>query len=288
MLCLVTSAVKPLEFDSCGHLYSKNNFIHQKRILDSFILIFVTQGTLYISQNGREYSISQNQYIFLYAGHEHFGFKESTNLLSYYWVHFSLPNDTYNYFEKEKLEQYVKSNHSDIYIMPEHGEISTAKRIPLLFSQLLDFSKNEYIYSPYLLHYSLSTLVVELTQELLISFLPNHEKPPHIERIQDWILHNYYLPMSVKSIAEQFHYNPDYISSDFKRHTGQSLIHYINKTRIESAKNLLSTYNVTIKEAAYSCGFSDEKYFMKVFKQYDGLTPTEYKQTFYKKKSISK
>lgn len=53
--------------------------------------------------------------------------------------------------------------------------------------------------------------------------------------------------------------------------------------RIKTAKTLLSNYGVTIKEAAFSCGFSDEKYFMKVFRELEGMTPTQYKNSFGRK-----
>ena len=53
--------------------------------------------------------------------------------------------------------------------------------------------------------------------------------------------------------------------------------------RIRTAKTLLSNYGVTIKEAAFSCGFSDEKYFMKVFKNLEGITPAQYKKSFGRK-----
>ncbi|MCI7499725.1 MAG: AraC family transcriptional regulator [Oscillospiraceae bacterium] len=36
-------------------------------------------------------------------------------------------------------------------------------------------------------------------------------------------------------------------------------------------------------EAAFSCGFSDEKYFMKVFKKFEGMTPAQYKNSFGRK-----
>ncbi|WP_220482918.1 helix-turn-helix domain-containing protein [Fontibacillus panacisegetis] len=36
---------------------------------------------------------------------------------------------------------------------------------------------------------------------------------------------------------------------------------------------------ISIKEAAYSCGFREEQYFMKLFKKYEGMTPLQYKIT---------
>jgi len=59
---------------------------------------------------------------------------------------------------------------------------------------------------------------------------------------------------------------------------------YINRTRIEVSKNLL-TYDSTLKVSTIGklCGFADEKLFMKVFKKIEGITPTRYRNTFYQK-----
>ena len=68
----------------------------------------------------------------------------------------------------------------------------------------------------------------------------------------------------------------------FKKETGYTLIQYLNRTRIEVAKRLSETDGITVKETAYSSGFSDEKYFMRMFKKQEGMTPLEYREAFRK------
>ena len=57
------------------------------------------------------------------------------------------------------------------------------------------------------------------------------------------------------------------------------LLKTVDSIRIVGLDNMNDYYDVSIKEAAYSCGFSDEKYFMKVFRQYEGMTPSQYKKS---------
>lgn len=59
-----------------------------------------------------------------------------------------------------------------------------------------------------------------------------------------------------------------------------TLAQYLNRMRIDTAKRLLENRNISIKEAAYSSGFRDEKYFMKMFKQQEGMTPLAYRKAF--------
>ena len=104
--------------------------------------------------------------------------------------------------------------------------------------------------------------------------------PEAVISAREWIKNHYYHPFEVSELAEILGYRADYLSSLFKRQMGVPIVRYANQIRIRTAKTLLSNYDVTIKEAAYSCGFSDEKYFMKVFKQMEGITPAQYRSSF--------
>lgn len=277
-----------LTYLSCGNLISRDGFLHHKRNLDINVLIMVKEGTLYISNGGVKYEVGPKQYILLNANSEHYGYKESSGKLSYLWVHF-LFRDSVSMFTKENLlnrhlDKIIENHLNSNYIIPEYGEISLTQKVPLLFNQLLDLSRQEMIYSNRIIDYALSLLIMELSQE----FIERHYKiknniSPNIARIMEWIKANYYKSITITEIASEFGYNPDYLSSLFRKTTGMTLINYINKTRIEISKSLIANYEVSIKEAAYSCGFSDEKYYMKTFKKLEGMTPSQYKKAFTRK-----
>lgn len=285
-----TDASFPMEYVSCGNLLSKDGFLHPKRNLDTFVLILVKEGTLFIAQAGVHYEVYPGQYIFLNAGEEHYGFATSQGKLSYLWVHFRSPKkatviEDENYFFKDIRTGEVKdAPNYNVYIMPEYGEILFVKKIPLLFNQLLDLSRHEQIYSNYIPNYALSLLVMEISQEFFDKYHQGKQIPPNVVNIMEWIRSNYYKPLTVSSIAKEFGYNSDYLSTLFKKSTNCSLIHFINKMRIDVAKSLFVTYDLSIKEATYSCGFTDEKYFMKTFKKLENMTPSQYKKAFTKKR----
>ncbi|ACT00331.1 two component transcriptional regulator, AraC family [Paenibacillus sp. JDR-2] len=71
--------------------------------------------------------------------------------------------------------------------------------------------------------------------------------------------------------------NSTYFSSLFKKMTGVSFIHYLQKIRVEESKKLLLNHQLKIYEVAEKVGFSDEKYFFRVFKNTTGLTPNEFR-----------
>lgn len=264
---------KPLTYDVCGQLISKGNFLHHKRTFALNVFLLVTEGQLHITASGREHTLSPNQYLFLRAGEEHFGHQASSGRLSYLWVHLCGERP----FEASAD---FPCNSKAPYCFPEQGEVTSSSQVFSLFRQLMDLSLAEQMDSPLMLNYTLSLLLLEVTRELSHAhMLPVQKQPPAVLSICEWIRGNYYKTFTVSELGELFGYQADYLSTLFKKHMGISLIGYTNRLRIEAAKTLLANYHLSIKEAAYSCGFPDEKYFMRVFKKLEGMTPSEYKET---------
>ena len=61
-----------------------------------------------------------------------------------------------------------------------------------------------------------------------------------------------------------------------------SLMEYLTRVRIEEAKRLLHNPQYLIDEIAENIGYDDASYFTKVFKRYEGVTPTQYRKTLQK------
>lgn len=281
---------EPLKYSVCGQLVNKNGFLHHRRTFDCHVFILVMEGTLHITSAGKEYDVNPNEYIFLKAGEEHFGTKPSNGKLSYFWVHI-LQDFSFEILNEQQL-LFPEIKHFS-YFFPEYNEIPAFQRTQRFFRQMLELSLEAELYSTEILNYTLSLLLMEVTQQFVNSYYPNtlqtnsdnkklrHASTVHVvASVCEWIRINYCRPFKVTDLAEIFGYQANYLSSVFKSNMGISIIEYTNKIRIEAAKNLLGTYHLPTKEVAYSCGFSDEKYFMKVFKALEGKTPTEYKNYF--------
>lgn len=85
-------------------------------------------------------------------------------------------------------------------------------------------------------------------------------------------------PLSLETIAEQLHISPSHLSRTFKKVCDESLTEYVNKTRVEKAKDYLTRSDILTYEIAELVGYNDPTYFSSIFKKYTGLSPTEYKQ----------
>ncbi len=88
--------------------------------------------------------------------------------------------------------------------------------------------------------------------------------------------------LSLNNLAKIFEVNPSYLSTLFKKETGNTLTDYVNKQRIERAKELLVSTNIQIQNIAQRCGMLDVNYFTKTFKKYTDLTPRKYREKYMK------
>jgi len=84
--------------------------------------------------------------------------------------------------------------------------------------------------------------------------------------------------LSVKSIAERLQCSADYLSHLFRHTTGEKLVNYIQRKRVEGAKLALEVTPLYVSEIAWSSGFSDPAYFARVFKKFTGQTPQSYRE----------
>ena len=81
--------------------------------------------------------------------------------------------------------------------------------------------------------------------------------------------------LSLHALAEAQGINASYLSTLFRRETGETVTDHVNRKRVELAVHLLSTTNLQVQTVAQHCGFADVHYFTKVFKKLTGETPRQ-------------
>lgn len=89
---------------------------------------------------------------------------------------------------------------------------------------------------------------------------------------------HYAEPITVSMAAEMMNLNPYHFCKAFKKTTGSTLIEYVNYIRINEAARLLSGSGLTVTEIAERIGCGNPNYFTKLFKQYKGLSPSQWRK----------
>lgn len=83
--------------------------------------------------------------------------------------------------------------------------------------------------------------------------------------------------LTLEWIAEQMHFSSTYIRQLFKQKTGERVMEYEIRKRMEKAAALLLKTNLKIQDIATACGYNNQRYFASSFKKYYDSTPTEFK-----------
>lgn len=100
-----------------------------------------------------------------------------------------------------------------------------------------------------------------------------------IRRAARFISENYAEEITLKTVADELHFSPTYFSSVFSKSAGVTFTEYLQKYRLNVAKNLLISTDKPIIEVSMLCGFNSYSSFSRVFKDNIGITPTEFRQS---------
>jgi two-component system, response regulator YesN len=99
------------------------------------------------------------------------------------------------------------------------------------------------------------------------------------EQIESCMQLHKYSQLSISDLALKFHVSPSYISRIIKRYTNKTFVHlYVEMKMEEACKLMRAKPEMKIKELADALSFGDQHYFSRVFKEYTGYSPTEYKE----------
>ena len=99
-----------------------------------------------------------------------------------------------------------------------------------------------------------------------------------IEKAKSYIRDNYKKDISLDEVSREVDISPYYFSKLFKQETGGNFIEYLTEVRLRNARELLKDSGLSIKEICAESGYSDPNYFSRIFKKYEGVTPSEFRE----------
>ncbi|MBW4084296.1 response regulator [Paenibacillus sp. S150] len=98
-------------------------------------------------------------------------------------------------------------------------------------------------------------------------------------QLEQYLQQHIYAQISIADVALKFHVSPSYISRIIKRYSQKTFVHYFMQLKIAEARRLIAAKpELKVKELSEVLSFGDQHYFSKVFKEYTGCSPTEYKE----------
>ncbi|MCJ7842148.1 AraC family transcriptional regulator [Lederbergia sp. NSJ-179] len=280
---------QPVKYISGGRFVTEVPWIHPERTIDSYELIISINETLYIEQDGIQREINPGETFLLLPDMVHRGFKICNKHVSFYWFHFLCSGFLISDHEVREEVKTIQTHPEkrkqikEIYI-PQFDSPYASQRINILCNQLLHVDNSNY-HTFLSMHYLMTSLLIELSEQTLSQLILSTEDSQNgavINHITEWIRMNALEGITVSDVATKFNYHKDYLSRLFKKKTGITVQAYIHAWRIAKAKDLLTRTSEPIKNISNQVGVADEKYFMRLFKKYEKVTPSEYRKAYNK------
>ena len=183
------------------------------------------------------------------------------------------------HFEKFSMKYRNKTNFSQVYIkflfanllkdfydnIPNTDEAELNEEIDILY-KAVDFNT-----------------VIEIVDKNIDRLEDAFAKNPQmvhkeIEIVKQYIFDHYGEEISVEKLGEMVFMAPSYLSSIFKKETGQNLSKFIKAYRMERAKDMLENTMSKILDISVTCGYANVSYFCSSFREYFGVSPQKYRE----------
>jgi AraC-like DNA-binding protein len=121
-------------------------------------------------------------------------------------------------------------------------------------------------------------MIVELTTKVREQKALTGQYPPYIRQTMEYISLNYSQQLTLPMLAERVHLSSSHLERQFKGETGMTISYYIASIRCDAAADLLLHSDQAISDISFYVGYSDNNYFVKVFKKHYGKTPSAYRK----------
>lgn len=248
--------------------------------------IYLVSGNVEFCVDGEPVQLNAGQALFIKSGQIHSGRKEPAERCDFYSIVFSL-----NILDSEDLggsrDAYINPLIAKRYSFPQHYSdsddrfgrhvINKLGAICLAFQEKGPAYELEIIS---LLYAIVARLAVcgRLELETTISCDWEGYKKERFKSVLDFIHTNYKRRITVDDMARQVSLSTFHFSRFFKTISGKTPVEYLNEYRIDQATHLLMTTSDKIMDIAFECGFPNFSYFIKLFRKYKSITPSDFRK----------
>ncbi|WP_313188124.1 response regulator transcription factor [Lacrimispora sp.] len=136
----------------------------------------------------------------------------------------------------------------------------------------------------YLLKPCRSTEILQKLESIAAPWLGEREEGPgpegniFVKTAMEYMMDHMSEDVNLGMVAEKVGVSTAYLSTLFTQKLGCGFIDYLNRLRIECAREYMHDGRLKVYEIAYKVGYHDEKYFSKVFKKVTGQSPSAYRR----------
>ncbi|SET45247.1 helix-turn-helix domain-containing protein [Paenibacillus sp. NFR01] len=239
------------------------------RTLQHHELVFVDGGSGSLMIGGKIFPVKEGMLYYIPAGVPHIFDKEFGAANNFLTVHFSYARVVYGETSWQLLET------REPLLFPPAEELKDYYQISEAFSRLVECWNAKMPGYEFLSRTLLQQLLAAIYQNLR-KRNRNYATSLKVEKIIGYMQQHVDGRVTLTELSELVQLSPAYVSRAFKEATGESATAFFNRMKIDRAKEMLLEGGQRVKEVARALGFSDEFYFSRLFKQTEGISPTEF------------
>ncbi|OCT15489.1 AraC family transcriptional regulator [Paenibacillus pectinilyticus] len=279
---LIWMELPPLPYYiTIGHsTYSPGEQHPARRSLGLFDLLWVIKGTLYIGEDDNQWEVTEGQTLLLLPDRHHYPVKPCDVETVFYWIHVDFIGKWSLISERSASPVYPQVRNSwenpftiriPQYSSPPEFALAERHLRKLLANSAQQRSST---------YWSEQQLFMELLL-LLEAGQSRSDASPALklaERIEAYLRQHFQSDVTNTSLAEEFHFHPNYIVRCMKEIYDCTPMAYLHAYRIEQAKLLLIKTEWSIARIAESVGFLNAPYFSNCFKEATHISPLRFRK----------
>lgn len=242
----------------CGHYYCNGDYSIKREYFPYLLLMYIRSGELHVTYRDKSLTARKGDILLLDCREPHSYY--SLGELEFIYVHFDGPH----------------SQELCHYIMKQHGFFFQHKRNIEIGKQLYQMVYN-YQNEQEMSVSDCTCIIYTMINSLSSKPEKQLNETSPVDKAIQYIKAHIERQVTLKEIAQCVNLSPYYFSHIFKTETGYAPIEFATKNRIDTAKNLLKTTNLSVSDIAFQVGYSSSSGFINIFLKKVGFTPMEFR-----------
>ncbi len=248
-----------------GSLQAIKPHISSRRNLMSYLFFYITSGSGILNYDEKSYSLSAGDCVFINCQTPYFH-QSSEDLWTLKWIHFYGPTIHSIYLKYTERGGQPVFHPNDTSALDCHW--SDLYHLASSSDYIKDMKINENLFS-------ILTLIMEESWDPDARTLSSKQRS--LIDVKEYLDRHYAEKITLDMLSEEFLINKYYLERIFKEQFGTSIISYLLGIRITHAKRLLRFTDKSVEQIGAECGIYPLYYFSRMFKQTEGISPTEYR-----------
>lgn len=255
-----------LYIQEIGTLKSLEPHISKRQNLNSYLFFVVLDGSGYLTYESTRHTIKAGDCAWLDCTGSYSHESSAHDPWRLMWIHF------YGSQAKDFYENFLSAGNSFLFrpqnIRPFTAALEQIYQLQEEKSSLRELCSHKYI-----------------TDIITLCFTDNKNSLPEeysmgqkLKQVHKHLLENCHQKIYLDDLADSFFISKYYLSRAYKKAYGITIGNTLTAGRISRAKSMLRFSTDSVDSIAVSCGFQDSAYFIKVFKNAENMTPSEYRR----------